>query len=425
MRYESLQAKLPLAPAGEMVLGLASMKQLMAHFNHPENQLPTIHIAGTNGKGSTAKMVATILQAAGYKVGLFTSPSLVDFNERIQINGQQITDTQLMAQVDRMTAALGPDEYYTEFEVFTGLAWLTFEANQVDFVVLEVGLGGRLDATNIINQPLVTAITKIALDHQKILGDTLAEIAGEKAGILKAGVPLVLYPQVDEAKRVITQQADRLQVPIHEVKPGDIESLSIDAHGLQSFKYKGRKYTLNLQAPYQVNNAALAIEIIQVLKAQGIVISDQAIEKGLATVTWPARFEIVASEPTIIIDGSHNMDGIVSLKEAILTHYPASKVGKRVAIMGMLADKDVAHVVEAIAPIFQKIITVTPHSNRALAGDQLAAMIKATGTAVEFADSDQAALEIAEGYLKEEDLLCIFGSFYFVGYLRSIIKNRL
>src|SRR5699024_647734 len=181
-----------------------------------------------------------------------------------------------------MTAALGPDEYYTEFEVFAGLAWLTFEANQVDFVVLEVGLGGRLDATNIINQPLVTEITKIALDHQKILGDTLAEIAGEKASILKAGVPLVLYQQGDESKRAITQQADRLQVPIHEVKPGGIEPLSIDEHGLQSFKYKGRKYTLNLQAPYQVNNAALAIEIIQVLKAQGIVISDQAIEKGLA-----------------------------------------------------------------------------------------------------------------------------------------------
>ena len=238
-------------------------------------------------------------------------------------------------------------------------------------------------------------------------------------------MPLVLYTQVDEAKRAITQQADRLQVPIHEVMPGDIEPLSIDEHGLQSFKYKGRKYTLNLQAPYQVNNAALAIEIIQVLKGQGIVISDQAIEKGLATVIWPARFEIVASEPTIIIDGSHNMDGILSLKEAILTHYPSSKVGKRVAIMGMLADKDVAHVVEVIAPIFQKIITVTPHSNRALAGDQLAAMIKASGTEVEFADSDQAALEIAEADLKEEDLLCIFGSFYFVGYLRDTIKNRL
>ena len=424
MRYEALQAKLPLAPVGEMVLGLASMKQLMAHFNHPENQLPTIHIAGTNGKGSTAKMLATILQAAGFKVGLFTSPSLVDFNERIQVNGKQVTDDQLMAQVDRMTKALGPGEYYTEFEVFTGLAWLTFEAAQVDFVVLEVGLGGRLDATNIVEKPIVTAITKIALDHQRILGDTLGEIAGEKAGILKAGVPLVLYPQVDEAKRVITDKANQLHVPIYEVQPDDIGQLASESQGLQSFTYKDQAYTLNLQAPYQVKNAALAIEIVFTLRAQGIEISDTAIKQGLATVSWPARFEKIADKPAIVVDGSHNMDGILSLKEAILTHYSADKVGKRVAIMGMLADKDVAHVVEEIAPIFQKIIAVSPHSNRALPADQLAAMIEKTGTSVEIAESDQAALALAELDLDENDLLCIFGSFYFVGYLREIIKKR-
>lgn len=425
MRYESLQAKLSLAPAGEMVLGLASMKQLMAHFNHPENQLPTIHIAGTNGKGSTAKMLATILQEAGYKVGLFSSPSLVDFNERIQINGQPISDDQLMAQVDRMTKALGPDEYYTEFEVFTGLAWLTFEANQIDFVVLEVGLGGRLDATNIIERPLLTAITKIALDHQKILGDTLGEIAGEKAGILKDGIPLVLYPQVDEAKRAILQKADQLKVPVHEVNPSDIGQIVVNQQGHPSFDYKGQRYTLNLQAPYQVNNAALVLEIIDVLKGLGVFISGQAVKQGLATVTWPARFEKIASEPDIIIDGSHNMDGILSLKEAILTHYPASKVGKRIAIMGMLADKDVVHVVKEITPIFQEIITVTPHSNRALPADQLADMIAESGTKVQVAESDPVALQMALQQLDKEDILCIFGSFYFVGYLRDIIKNRL
>lgn len=424
MRYESLQAKLPLAPLGEMVLGLASMKQLMAHFNHPENQLPTIHIAGTNGKGSTAKMVATILQEAGYKVGLFTSPSLVDFNERIQINGEQVTDDQLMAQVDRMTAALGPDEYYTEFEVFTGLAWLTFEAAQVDFVVLEVGLGGRLDATNIIEKPLVTAISKIALDHQKILGDTLGEIAGEKAGILKAGVPLVVYPQAPEAKRVIYDKADQLHVPVHQVQSEDIDLIGTNDTGLQTFTYKGQAYALNLLAPYQVNNAALAIEIIQNLIGQGVAITDQAIHDGLATVTWPARFEKVATDPAIIIDGSHNMDGILSLKEAILTHYPDGKVGKRIAIMGMLADKDVAHVVEAIAPIFQKIITVTPHSNRALPAEELAEMIERAGVAVEVAESDQSALAMVDRNLNKNDCLCIFGSFYFVGYLRALLKEK-
>lgn len=400
------------------------MKQLMAHFNHPENQLPTIHIAGTNGKGSTAKMVATILQEAGYKVGLFTSPSLVDFNERIQINGEQVTDDQLMAQVDRMTAALGPDEYYTEFEVFTGLAWLTFEAAQVDFVVLEVGLGGRLDATNIIEKPLVTAISKIALDHQKILGDTLGEIAGEKAGILKAGVPLVVYPQAPEAKRVIYDKADQLHVPVHQVQSEDIDLIGTNDTGLQTFTYKGQAYALNLLAPYQVNNAALAIEIIQNLIGQGVAITDQAIHDGLATVTWPARFEKVATDPAIIIDGSHNMDGILSLKEAILTHYPDGKVGKRIAIMGMLADKDVAHVVEAIAPIFQKIITVTPHSNRALPAEELAEMIERAGVAVEVAESDQSALGMVDRNLNKNDCLCIFGSFYFVGYLRALLKEK-
>ena len=193
---------------------------------------------------------------------------------------------------------------------------------------------------------------------------------------------------------------------------------------MQIFNYKGHQYKLNLQAPYQVNNAALAIEITYALKAQGITISDQAIQQGLMTVTWPARFEQVATNPAIIIDGSHNMDGILSLKEALLTHYPTEKIGKRVAIMGMLADKDVVHVVKEIAPIFQKIITVTPHSNRALPAEALATMVEKTGVTVALAESDQAALAMAIADLNSEDVLCIFGSFYFVGYLREMIQNK-
>ncbi|RPA60502.1 bifunctional folylpolyglutamate synthase/dihydrofolate synthase [Aerococcus agrisoli] len=421
MQYEDLSAKLPLQEAGKMVLGLESVRQLMGHFDHPENSLPTIHIAGTNGKGSTAKMTATILQAAGYKVGLYTSPSLVDFNERIQINGVNVSDDQLMAQVDRMNQALGPDELYTEFEIFTGLAWLVFQAEKVDFVVLEVGLGGRLDATNIVEKPLVTAITKVALDHQHILGDTLAEIAGEKAGIIKAHVPLILYPQAPEAEAAILAQATTMAAPVTKVDSADISNLGETADGYQAFAYKVENYQLSLMAPYQINNAALALEIITKLEDQGIVIGEQAKKDGLAKTTWPARFERVAQSPDIIIDGSHNMDGITSLTEAIEKYYPSRVGQKRIAILGMLADKDVAHAVETVVPLFDKIITLTPHSHRALPASELAAMLQANGGHASVANSDTEALEMAQACLNDQDMLCIFGSFYFVGYLRKQI----
>lgn len=425
MRYEEISAKLPLAPMGEMVLGLDSMRQLMAHFDHPENKLKTVHIAGTNGKGSTAKMVASVLQAAGYKVGLFTSPSLVDFNERIQINGTYVSDEMLMRQVNRVKENLAPGEYYTEFEIFTGLAWLIFEESQVDFVVLEVGLGGRLDATNIVANPLLTVITKIALDHQKILGSTISEIAGEKAGIIKEGIPLILYPQVEkQATATILARAKEKHAPVIQVQPTDIQLEDKQGSDLQGFYYKRHYYQIPLLAPYQVNNAVVALETIFSLKKEGVSISDQAITSGMGQVAWPARFEKISHQPDIIVDGSHNLDGILTLKEAILTYYPQSKIGKRVAIIGMLADKDVAAVVAEIAPIFTKIITVTPHSNRALDAKSLAEFIKKTGVSVQVADDDQMALALASEELAENDVLCIFGSFYFVGYLRNQIIKR-
>ncbi len=425
MRYEEISAKLPLAPMGEMVLGLDSMRQLMAHFDHPENKLKTVHIAGTNGKGSTAKMVASVLQAAGYKVGLFTSPSLVDFNERIQINGTYVSDEMLMRQVNRIKENLAPGEYYTEFEIFTGLAWLIFEESQVDFVVLEVGLGGRLDATNIVAKPLLTVITKIALDHQKILGSTISEIAGEKAGIIKEGIPLILYPQVEkQATATILARAKEKHAPVIQVQPTDIQLEDKQGSDIQGFYYKRHYYQIPLLAPYQVNNAVVALETIFSLKKEGVSISDQAITSGMGQVAWPARFEKISHQPDIIVDGSHNLDGILTLKEAILTYYPQSKIGKRVAIIGMLADKDVAAVVAEIAPIFTKVITVTPHSNRALDAKILAEFIKKTGVSVQVADDDQMALALASEELAENDVLCIFGSFYFVGYLRNQIIKR-
>lgn len=421
VQYEDLSAKLPLQEAGKMVLGLDSVRQLMGHFDHPENSLPTIHIAGTNGKGSTAKMTATILQEAGYKVGLYTSPSLVDFNERIQINGINVSDEQLMAQVDRMNQNLGSGELYTEFEIFTGLAWLVFQAEAVDFVVLEVGLGGRLDATNIVEKPLVTAITKVALDHQHILGDTLGEIAGEKAGIIKEGVPLILYPQAVEAEAAILAQATTKHVTVTQLNANEIIKLGITSDGFQAFTYKGKTYQLCLMAPYQINNAALALEIIANLESQGILIGDQAKRDGLAKTLWPARFERVAQKPDIIIDGSHNMDGILTLKEAIESYYPTRVGQKRIAILGMLADKDVAHIVATVVPLFDQMITLTPHSHRALPASELAALIEANGGRAQVASSDSEALTLAQAKLDEQDMLFVFGSFYFVGYLRKQI----
>ncbi|MCZ0717771.1 bifunctional folylpolyglutamate synthase/dihydrofolate synthase [Aerococcus kribbianus] len=427
VEYEVLEERVNMAPLGTAKLGLDNMRTLMHHLGDPQEKLKLIHIAGTNGKGSTAMMTATVLEKAGYKVGLFTSPSLVDFNERIQINRQPISDADLEEILEVVNEKLPADFFATQFEMFTALAWLAFDRAQVDIVVMEVGLGGRLDATNIISQPLLSVITKIALDHVHILGDTLAAIAQDKAGIIKAGTPVISYPQAPEAGQVLETVASARKVPLTVVDLDQVD-YQLDNSSHQSFSYRGYDYQLSLLEDHQIFNACLVIEIVTALRNNGWEISQSALQEGLSTAKWPARFELIRRQGLdLIIDGSHNVDGIKSLRNNLLRYYPNAY---RIGVIGMVADKDIAHVLENIVPVFDELIVTQPDTHRALATDDLMTQIKASQLIAE--DKLHACPDfwqtpdLAKNLANKEDqdaMVCFFGSFYYVGELRQALLD--
>ena len=286
--------------------GLSRVRELLHRIGDPQDTLQFVHIAGTNGKGSTAAMLAAVLQAAGYTTGLFTSPFLEQFAERMQVNGQPIPDAELAAACETLQPCIAAmDDQPTEFELVTAAAMLWFQRRGCDIVVLEVGLGGRLDATNVIGAPACAVITNIGLDHTEILGDTLAQIAREKAGILKPGTRAVSYPQVPEVRAVLRGTCARLGIPLTEADADAIEPLRDSVDG-QTFSYRGAVYDLPLLGRHQLRNAAVALETVAALRARGWRIPDAAVHAGLAQVRWPARFEVLRRAPWFVLDGGHN-----------------------------------------------------------------------------------------------------------------------
>ncbi|MDD7759058.1 MAG: bifunctional folylpolyglutamate synthase/dihydrofolate synthase [Aerococcus suis] len=423
MEYEELEQRVNMAPIGTAKLGIDNMRMLMEHLGNPQEELPIIHIAGTNGKGSTAKMTATVLEKAGYRVGLFTSPSLVDFNERIQINREPISDEALSSLIDWVNHRLPEDFVATQFEMFTALAWVAFWQQDVDIVVMEVGLGGRLDATNIITHPLISVITKIALDHVHILGNTLAAIAGEKAGIIKEHRPVISYPQDDEVTPVIAKRAEELAAPLTVVDEKELH-YAIDNSLEQTFEYKDESYTITLLEEHQIMNATVVIEIIHSLRNMRWNISNRALHDGLYQTQWAARFErFHILDTDIIIDGSHNVDGITGLRRNLERYYPDTY---RLGVMGMVADKDIDTVLKTILPVFDAIIVTEPNNHRAMPANELAHKIAetqliATENIIVEPDFNQ-TLAVAKQWLSRincEKMLTLFGSFYFVGNLRK------
>lgn len=426
MQYETLYNLLPVEEEGKMVLGLDTMNQLMDLLDRPETKVPIIHIAGTNGKGSTASYISTVLEAAGYRVGLFTSPSLVEFNERIRVNQRAISDEDLFNLAKQIKERVEKENVrFTEFELFTALAYLNFEQEQCDVAILEVGLGGRLDATNVIEQPELTIITKIALDHQTILGNTLGKIAAEKAGIIKQNVPLVLYPQPSlGAGKVIREKAATLNAELNAVKLKEL-SYELNIESKQSFQYKNESYEISLLEEHQIKNAAVAIEALQTLQNKGWNVTNRAIKEGLARTEWPARFEWISKRPDIIIDGSHNNDGVKELAKNLNRYF---KTKKKIAIVGMLGDKDTTKSLEVILPLFKEVITVAPNSPRALSAKELAEQIKEQDLFhlkhIHVADTLEEAYEKGLSMTQNDEMICIFGSTYYVGLMREIIMTR-
>ncbi len=405
------------------VPGLARLQALLSRLGHPERQNRYIHVAGTNGKGSVCAMTASILQAAGYRVGLFTSPFLRDVREQIQCNGEMISPSSYMHLASRIAAlGLPAESLPTEFELTTALAFLYFAEQKCDVVVLETGLGGAEDATNVIPAPLVATITRIGLDHMQFLGSSLADIAAHKAGILKKGCQAVCYPQASEAQQVIDDVCKQRQIPC--VFP-NFSELEVHSKGLdgQWFMYKGQgPYALSLLGPHQCKNAAIALEIIRCLRRQGFVIPEAALTQGLCQVQWPARLEVLCSDPLFLLDGGHNLQCIQAVCQALDALLQGQKI---ICLFGVMRDKEYPTMLQALAPYVCAFVGVQPSNARALPLEALGRALAKTGIPYTLCDSIQAGVHTALSLSETQKApICALGSLYMAGDIRQIIYEE-
>ncbi len=426
MTYEEAINKITSLLRFGMKPGLERVEKLLKLLGNPQDKLKFVHVAGTNGKGSTCALISSVVRKSLYKTGLFTSPYVTDFCERMQINGEMISHEDLAALAEKTFPVVeqmaANDEIITEFEFITAIAMQWFAQNDCDIVVLEVGLGGRMDATNVIKTPLVSVITSISLDHTAVLGNTLEQIAYEKCGIIKENGITVCYPdQKPEVLEVIrnTAAARHNQFILADMNSVTLLSMNITGTGLE---YNDLLVSLPFIGEHQVKNAVTALAVIEVLKGEDYDIADHSIEAGFSSASFPARLELISSDPLVLLDGAHNPDGTAALADAVRKYLAGKKV---VAIMGMLADKDVASATRNLAGLFSHVITLAPANPRAMSAEALAAHWTSLGTSAEAMVDADAALEKALGMLGSDGALLICGSLYLAGELRPLILNLL
>lgn len=409
-------------------LGLDSIGKLMSLLGNPQDDLRYIHIGGTNGKGSTSSYLAHVLEAGGYKVGLFTSPYIERFNERIQINDQDIPDetlgriTSLIKEKANIMVAEGMD-HPTTFEIVTAIAFMYFKEEKVDYVVLEVGLGGRFDSTNIIKSPLVSVITTIDYDHIDVLGDTLAKIAYQKAGIIKENSIVVSYPQDEEALKVIKEVVEdkKSEFNLCPMENIDVKEIS-DEGAIFDFHYGDivmKDINISMIGEYQIYNATLALTSLLVLRNKGLLkISDDQIREGLKKTKWPGRLEVMRKDPTFLIDGAHNVQGVAQLKKAISLF----KYRKLILGIGILKDKDSSHMVELLAPLADKIVVTEVNMPRKLTAEDLAKEISKYNENIFIEKDIKKAIEKALELAEKDDMIVFGGSLYLIGEVRTLLK---
>lgn len=409
-------------------LGLERTRLLLEKLGRPQDALRFVHVAGTNGKGSTCAYIERILREAGYRTGLFTSPFIHCFEERIRVCGRNISVEALGAvtlavrdAACEVEAQLG--EHPTEFELMCATALCHFAQERCDIVVLEVGLGGRLDSTNVIERPELCVVTPIALDHTAILGETIPEVAAEKAGILKSGAPVLSWPQKPEAMAVVEARAAELGCPVTVADFGKLEAgplrLGEGQRPFRTFTYEGEAYRTGLLGCYQPANAVMALEAVRLLRQRGWAIPEDAERRGVERAQWPGRFEVVATGPLTIVDGGHNPQGAQALAESLAEVLQATGQKKAVLAMGVLADKDVRAMVRAVAPHAAGFVLYAPENPRALAADQLARIIaeEAPGVPVALAPDAAAALRQARAQAGPEGVAVAFGTLYAIADL--------
>ncbi len=397
--------------------GLSRTQELLHRLGDPQDALRFVHIAGTNGKGSTAAMFAEILQQAGYRTGLYTSPYLHRFHERMRVDGAPITDGILTALTEEIRPiAESMEDRPTEFEIVTALAMAFFAQSGCDIVVLEVGMGGRLDSTNVIPCPALAVITRIGLDHTAELGDTIEKIALEKAGIIKPGGSVVIYEPESSVRAVFEEVcAQRGAEPVF-TERNKLESLSDDLNG-QRFRYRGgAELYLPLLGRHQLSNAAVVLDGVETLRKSGWDIPPEAVVSGLRQVSWPGRFEVLSREPWFIVDGGHNPQCAETVRENLLTYFPGKK---HVLLVGVLADKDYPALCAELVPAADAFVTVKPDSPRALSAEELAGCLRSFGKPVTACGSVPEGVALARELAGEDGVACAVGSLYMAGPVRE------
>ena len=404
---------------------LGRVHRLMALLGNPHHKYASVHIAGTKGKGSTSAMVASILRAAGYRTGLYTSPHLHTFRERIQIDGALIPEEQIVSGVERLRTVAPQVPEITTFELITALAFDCFARAHVEWSVLEVGMGGRLDATNVVT-PRISAITSISYDHMIYLGDTLAEIAAEKGGIIKPGVPVISAPQPAEAADAIARIAKERDAPLTVVgRDWQWESLDVSSERQSFAAWPTQKpdsrtvVTIPLLGRHQQENATTVLAILSQLRTQGVEVPEESIRHGFASVQWPGRCEVLGRQPWVIVDGAHNGDSMEKLRAA-LQSFPYDRM---ILIWGVSADKDLDGMLGAILPAADDVLVTQAHHPRAADPQLLADRIHQHGRDAQVVSIDT-ALDQALSMAGERDLICCTGSLFVVADFRTAWFRR-
>ncbi|MBQ0037230.1 MAG: 5-formyltetrahydrofolate cyclo-ligase [Clostridiales bacterium] len=400
----------------ENTLGLTPIRTLLHALGDPQKELKFVHVAGSNGKGSTCAMLSSVLQYAGYRVGLFTSPYIQDFRERIQIGGQWIPNDELAAITDEVLPLAQAIPGIRQFALITAIAMVYFRRQSCDIVVLEVGMGGIVDATNAIDTPEVAVITNIGLEHTAILGRTVEAIAEKKAGIIKPGGRAVCYDGDPAVTEVIRRRCEQVNAALRCADNGALTLLHQDMTG-QTFSYRGKTYTLPLFGTHQLRNAAAALETVALLRDRGWDIPVSAVVGGLAAVRWPARFEVLCRQPLFILDGGHNPQCAQSLADTLASYLNGEKV---CCIMGVMDDKNIAAMIDAVAPQTARFYCAAPRSERALPAERLAAHIRARGLPATVCTDASDAIRQA---LQSGCPVVAFGSLYLAGEIRTVFPT--
>lgn len=402
-------------------LGLDTIKNILSSIGNPHKDLKIIHIAGTNGKGSVASALSTILTSAGYKTGMYTSPHLVHFNERICINNTPVSDDDVVQAYEAVKNVPVLDREPTFFEFATAMAFFAFAKHNVQWAVIETGMGGRLDATNIVN-PDLSIITNISLEHQEYLGDTIAEIAGEKGGIIKQGIPVITGVDQEDAVKTIKDIAGRLNSPFYRLG----ESFNVFPGQNASFSYSGinNKWDglhTGLAGKHQVENAALVLAACEVLIQKGVKIPPEKIKQGIVNNHWPGRLEVVSKSPFVILDGAHNLAAAKKLGLFLSEELADRDI---TLIIGILDDKPYKEILESLVPACKKVILTHPKTGRAIDAETLSKAAKTLIKDVEIIqDIDKAVIYAVEN-AGPKDAICIAGSLYVVGEAKEIIEKK-